>query len=167
MSASREVSARYVDGRQVSHHGIIPSVSPFTHVRVSAPIEDAPLTMNTMPRHQPVSPLRPARPLYINEKEGKREGGHLPDSVCLLSHYVFLRFIQLSCPPPPHVMIVLGHVRVREYGAARRCCLFCCETCLYGRCFSLVARLLEQGEHILLVCLDTRLVEGVDTKQLS
>ena len=70
-------------------------------------------------------------PLYINEKEDKREGGHLPDSVCLLSHYVFLRFIQLSCPPPPppHVMIVLGHVRVRErmgqrddaaYSAARR-----------------------------------------------
>ena len=55
----------------------------------------------------------------------------------------------------------------REDGAARRCCLFCCETCLYGRCLSLVARLLEQGEHILLVCLDTRLVEGVDTKQLS
>lgn len=89
-----------------------------------------PITKNTMPRHQPVSPLRPARPLYINEKEDKREGGCLPDSVCLLSHYVFLRFIQLSCPPtPPHVMIVLGHVWVRErmgqrddaaYSAARR-----------------------------------------------
>lgn len=169
MSASREVSARYVDCRQVSHHGIIPSVSPFTHVRVSAPVEDAPLTMNTMPRHLPVSPLRPAIPLYINEKEDKREGGHLPDSVCLLSHYVFLCFIQLSCPPPPPQCNDCSWACVgeREDGAARRCCLFCCETCLYGRCLSLVARLLEQGEHILLVCLDTRLVEGVDTKQLS
>ena len=79
-------------------------------------------------RRKTVVNRRPARPLYINEKEDKREGGHLPDSVCLLSHYVFLRFIQLSCPPP-HVMIVLGHVRVRErmgqrddaaYSAARR-----------------------------------------------
>ena len=80
-------------------------------------------------RRKTVVNRRQVLPLYVNEKEDKREGGWLPDSVCLLSHYVFLRFIQLSCPPPPHVMIVLGHVRVRErmgqrddaaYSAARR-----------------------------------------------